>query len=165
MHRLLFVIHIYRGIMMDKGDHGKKSDKDELQIINRIVDDSRRGSIWGVRAALMSIPESERGALLNQHDELGDTALAAACSHGHVSMTEYLLGIPGVDPNIGAARTKFTPLILAAARGHKTIVEKLVHLSIIDTGLKDINQKNAEEEAIYYGHDDIARIIGSAKPS
>ena len=144
---------------MDESDIDNKSDTNELQVIKKIVDDSRRGSIWGVKAALRSIPVSEQGALLNKRDGLGDTALAVACAYGHVTMTEYLLSIPGIDPNIGLERTKFTPLILAAAKGYKDIVEKLLHISIINTGLKDINKKNAEEEAIYYGHDDIALII------
>lgn len=146
---------------MEDGDKDIMSDfdNDTQKIIQKIVDYCRKGNIWGIRDILRSVPESEQRSLLNQYDKFGDTALIAASSNGHVTLMQYLLKIPGVDPNIGTERTQFTPLMLAAANGNKQIVEMLLHMPTINTEIKGINKMTAAEEAIYADHPDVSDMI------
>ncbi|KTC82100.1 ankyrin repeat domain-containing protein [Legionella cincinnatiensis] len=155
----------------DKHSKRKEHQKDSLhttedatqQMVSEIVEYCRKGSKWGVRAILDTVKEQQRGFLLNQHDRFGDTALTAAASGGHNGLLQYLLEIPGVDPNITTEGTRFTPLILAAAHGNSQIVDNLIKLSAINPEIKDINQMTAAEEATYSGHLEISTMITNRK--
>ena len=139
-------------------------DTTQKKIINEIVKYARAGNIWGIREILRQVPEPEQGTLLNKYDQFGDTALVVACSNGHVALTQYLLNIPGVDPNVGTENTHFTPLILAAANGRRRIVEMLLLCTTpIDAAATAINKMNADEEALYSAHPDIAAMIRSKR--
>ncbi|KAL4426071.1 hypothetical protein ABPG77_007867 [Micractinium sp. CCAP 211/92] len=59
--------------------------------------------------------------LLDDRDAAGDTALAAACRHGHAAVVEVLLG-QGADPNAGQE----APLTLACSAGCPRAVELLL---------------------------------------
>lgn len=130
--------------------------------IKDIVDQCRKGNLWGLKRILMTVPAEQHGSLLNKFDSFGDTALLAATSNGHETVVRYLLTIPGLDLNLAAQKTKFTPLIMSAANGYKNIVQLLLSNKSIVTGLKDINKMTAAEEAVYAHHDDIAEMIRSS---
>ena len=136
---------------------------DDEKIIQKIVDYCRNGNIWAVKAILVKIPASRHAALLNQVDQFGDTALVGASFGGHAHLMQYLLTIPGIDPNVPTMKTHFTPLIIAAANGSKRLVELLLQHSFINKHAKSINGMSADEEAIYADHMEIAAIIRSSK--
>ncbi|MFA6302373.1 MAG: ankyrin repeat domain-containing protein [Legionella sp.] len=130
--------------------------------IKKIVDQSRKGHLWGLKDILMAVPADQQGPLLNNCDSFGDTALLAAISNGHETVVRYLLTIPGLDLNLANERTQYTPLIMSAAKGYKTIVQLLLSNKSVVTGSTDINKMTAAEEAVYNHHDDIAQLIRSS---
>lgn len=129
------------------------------EMLSEIVECCRKGHKWGVKALLKKIKEDERGALLNQRDRFGDTALTAAAAGGHHSLVKYLLEIPGVNPNVTTEGTGFTPLIMAAAKGYSNMVDTLIKKPTVKLEIRDMNGLTAAEEAEYANHLDISNTI------
>ncbi|CAM3140685.1 Ribulose-5-phosphate 4-epimerase and related epimerases and aldolases [Legionella steigerwaltii] len=131
------------------------------EIISELVEHCRKGHKWGVTAILRKVNEQARGPLLNQRDHFGDTALTAAAAGGYDSLVKYLLKIPGVNPNVTTERTGFTPLIMAAAKGHANTVDTLIEEPTVELEIRDANGMTAAEEAEYSNHLDISDAITS----
>lgn len=127
--------------------------------LDTIIECCKKGDKWGVIRILSDLAKEERAKLLNQRDRFGDTALTAAASEGHNSVVEYLLEIPGVDPNVGTSGTCFTPLIMAAAKGYPDVVFTLLKKPEVTLEIKDINGLTAAEEAAHAHHLEISEII------
>lgn len=128
-------------------------------MVNSIVECCRQGNIWAVRRNLREVRPSEQATLLNKCDRFGDTALGVASSNGHITLTEFLISIPGVDPNKATEKTKFTPLMLAATQGNEKIVKLLLKLPTIDKAAISINRMTADAEALYANQKKMSDLI------
>lgn len=77
----------------------------------------------------------ERGAEVTVVDQKRSSILHWSCKTGNMEMTKYILSLDRVDIN-GRESTGRTPLMLAAMRGHRSVMELLVckgaDVSVVD---------------------------------
>jgi hypothetical protein len=105
---------------------------------------------------------------LNAHTEgdLGDTftLLTLACFNGHEDAVDLLLSQDDVQVNKGSRRLNWTPLYMAAMRGHSTIVERLIMGGAnVHTWTED--EQSALMVATIYGHTQIVQQLMEAGAS
>jgi len=90
-------------------------------------------------------------------DGNGATALHRSATHGHASMVEFLLTMPGVEVNTQDGNGS-TALIEATKANQLSIVKKLVE-SKAETDLTDASQKSAFMWATEKGFNEIVDIL------
>jgi len=84
-----------------------------------------RGSLSAVKAL------REHGADIAAEDRRGATALHLAMKPGRLDVVNYLLSVPGINPNHRDEKL-CTPLIIAAALGQVALVDRLAALGAVD---------------------------------
>ncbi|XP_046562244.1 ankyrin repeat domain-containing protein 50-like [Haliotis rubra] len=115
------------------------------------VDINRRG--YNKRTPVMTAGERgkkkivellvKHGADLSHRAPLGGNILNLACRGGKIEVVKYVLSLNTVDINTRGIK-KRTPVMIAAAHGHKEVVELLVK-NEADLSLRDSNGKNVIE--------------------
>ncbi|KAH9617208.1 hypothetical protein KSS87_005258 [Heliosperma pusillum] len=117
--------------------------------INSQIGDSLSGTDFEVEAAEV------RALVVNESNELGETALFTAAEKGHLDVVKELLKYANRDTLLQKNRSGFDPLHVAANQGHLEIVRLLLDH---DPGLlKTIGPSNATPliSAATRGHTDI----------
>ncbi|XP_046566467.1 ankyrin repeat domain-containing protein 29-like isoform X2 [Haliotis rubra] len=98
-----------------------------------------RAAGWGHRDVVELLVS--RGADVSLVDDDGDNVLHYACEGGYRKTVEFVLSLDGVDINSRGQRS-MTPVMLAALRGHRDVVEFLVSrgadVSLVDGVGNDI---------------------------
>lgn len=129
---------------------------------------SRSGEILALatKANLVAIVRLlvEGGVDLNYQDDQGETALHLAARSGHIECAKALLGGSETQKaNVDLAENIFgwTPLFVACAEGHLSIVEVLVDAGA-DTKRADTSGWTAQEHAALRGHVNIAEKLAAS---
>ncbi|XP_074276245.1 ankyrin repeat-containing protein ITN1-like isoform X2 [Silene latifolia] len=121
--------------------------------INSQIGDSLSGAEFEVEAAEV------RALVVNEVNELGETALFTAAEKGHLDVVKELLKYANKDTLVQKNRSGFDPLHVAANQGHLEIVEVLLDHQ---PGLiKTTGPSNATPliSAATRGHTDIVREL------
>lgn len=90
-------------------------------------------------------------------DHRGYTGLHKAVYYGHEHIVKLLLSVPGINVNIQDYWGN-TPLIISS-RGRANIVQLLLKVPGIDINAQNCLRENALYEAIWYGLEDIAKLL------
>lgn len=106
-----------------------------------------------------------RFAIVNELNEVGDTALFVACTKGHLNMVVELLKYTDRDSLVRKNRSGFDALHLAAREGHHDIVRLLLNQD--PTLSKTLGLSNATPliTAATRGHIDVVNELLSKDPS
>ncbi|XP_067660836.1 ankyrin repeat domain-containing protein 50-like [Haliotis asinina] len=133
------------------------------------VDINSRG--WNGRRPVMIAAEKgyqEMVELLEKHganlllsDRRGDNTLHRACCGGHFDVVKYILSLNSVDIN-SRGWLRRTPVMEAAEKGHKEVVELLVKHGA-DLSLYEKSGRNILHNACYRGLYDIVKYVLSLK--
>ncbi|KAK9699490.1 hypothetical protein RND81_08G177000 [Saponaria officinalis] len=127
--------------------------------INSQIGDGLSGAEFEVEAAEV------RALVVNEVNELGETALFSAAEKGHLDVVKELLKYANNDTLLQKNRSGFDPLHVAANQGHLEIVQVLLDH---DPGLlKTIGPSNATPliSAATRGHTEIVRELLSRDDS
>ncbi|KAL9226078.1 hypothetical protein vseg_001929 [Gypsophila vaccaria] len=127
--------------------------------INSQIGDSLSGDDFEVEAAEV------RALVVNEVNELGETALFTAAEKGHLDVVKELLKYASKDTLVQKNRSRFDPLHAAANQGHLEIVEVLLDH---DQGLiKTTGPSNTTPliSAATRGHTDIVKKLLSRDSS
>lgn len=100
----------------------------------------------------------------NKQQSDGWTALHYAVWLNKPDMVNYLIGVPGVDPNKQTYKCKYTALNRAVYWNRKECVEALLKSNHLDTSLCDCYGRTEEEFARCDGYYDIADMIACHEP-
>ncbi|XP_046562242.1 ankyrin repeat domain-containing protein 50-like [Haliotis rubra] len=101
----------------------------------------------------------KHGADLSHRAPLAGNILNLACRGGKIEVVKYVLSLNTVDINTRGIK-KRTPVMIAAAHGHKEVVELLVK-NEADLSLRDSNGKNVIELAREGGHLEVVQYVMS----
>ncbi|XP_067660035.1 ankyrin-3-like [Haliotis asinina] len=99
----------------------------------------------------------KEGADLSLVDKEGDNILHAACKGGNVKIVKYILEQRSADINL-RGKDMFTPVLIAAYRGHKDIFHELEKKSA-DLLIRDGNQNSILHLACKGGNIEIMKHI------
>jgi hypothetical protein len=114
------------------------------------------GNVKRARFARSGSTHSTASTDLNAHIELDHNAadaftlLTVSCFNGHEEAVDLLLKQDDVQVNKGSLRQNWTPIFVAAKRGHRGIVEKLL-MHGADVHAKTEDNQNALLAATTYG--------------
>ncbi|KAK4184223.1 ankyrin repeat-containing domain protein [Podospora australis] len=95
----------------------------------------------------------------NARDASGCTPLWKTAEAGSTAMSEELLNHEGVDIDAADTWTGNTPLLLAARRGYKEMVELLLRKSALDPVISDMEGRTALWYAAEKDHSEVAPIL------
>ncbi|XP_046562245.1 ankyrin repeat domain-containing protein 50-like [Haliotis rubra] len=112
---------------------------------------------WGTKQMVELLVK--HGADLSHRAALGGNILNLACRRGKIEVVKYVLSLNTVDINTRGFK-KRTPVMIAAAHGHKEAVELLVK-NDADLSLRDSNGKNVIDLAREEGHLEVVQYVMS----
>ncbi|XP_047316217.1 ankyrin repeat-containing protein ITN1-like [Impatiens glandulifera] len=114
----------------------------DLAAVKQILDDINSQMMGTLSEEEFHAEVSEiRASVVNEVNELGETALFTAADKGHIDVVKELLKYANKDSVSKKNRSGFDPLHIAASQGHHAIVQVLLDY---DPGLsKTIGQSNA----------------------
>ncbi|MEP7121252.1 MAG: ankyrin repeat domain-containing protein [Byssovorax sp.] len=143
-------------------DHGKMV---ELLLAHGadVRSKTRIGQTWIYKAAEGGHVEIlkmllDKGAPINDADALQWTPLGIACSGGHARAVELLLAQPAIDLALTTGKSRKSPLMVAAAKGHDDIVRQLLARGV-DVNARDEDGIGALQRATEGRHPSTAAIL------
>lgn len=108
--------------------HVKEYDEPDFDTMNDLDENGETPLINAVRTKKFALFNMliYLGADLNiQSTDIGETALTAACSMGHIQYAKSLISA-GADVNLPELKSGKTPLMQASMAGHREIVDLLI---------------------------------------
>ncbi|KNA22812.1 hypothetical protein SOVF_030620 [Spinacia oleracea] len=143
------------------------AQRGDLEAVKQILGGHINSQIGeGLSGAEFEVEAAEvRALVVNEVNELGETALFSAAEKGHLDVVKELLKYANKDTLTQKNRSQFDPLHVAVNQGHLAIVQVLLDH---DPGLiKTIGQSNATPliSAATRGHTDIVNELLSRDSS
>ncbi|KAJ6330451.1 hypothetical protein OIU76_009122 [Salix suchowensis] len=142
------------------------AQRDDLEAVKRILGEIDEQMIGTSSGADFDAEVAEiRSAVVNEVNELGDTALSTAAERGHLEVVKELLKYTTKDAISHKNRSGLDPLHLAASNGHQAIVQLLLEHD--PTMGKTVGQSNATPliSAATKGHSAVVHELLSKDPS
>ncbi|KAJ6406660.1 hypothetical protein OIU84_010217 [Salix udensis] len=142
------------------------AQRDDLEAVKRILGEIDEQMIGTSSGADFDAEVAEiRSAVVNEVNELGDTALSTAAERGHLEVVKELLKYTTKDAISHKNRSGLDPLHLAASNGHQAIVQLLLEHD--PTMGKTVGQSNATPliSAATKGHSAVVHELLSTDPS
>ncbi|CAL0310436.1 unnamed protein product [Lupinus luteus] len=141
----------------------QRGDVGSVKQILAEIDDQMMGTLSGAEfdAEVADI----RSAIVNEVNELGETALFTAAEKGHIDVVKELLTYSTKKALSFKNRSGFDPLHIAANKGHQAIVQVL--LDHDPQLIKTFAQSNATPliSAATRGHANVVELLLSQDPS
>lgn len=123
----------------------------------------KKGSLEALKAL---IPNLGTGEDLNSRDRLGKTVLHLVAENGNDEMARLIIQMgPNVDAEVRREDKRFsivhkyTPLMIAASRGHSTIVKLLLDQGAQDLEMCPSSGKTSLQLAAQGGHVEVLQVI------
>ncbi|XP_010101516.2 ankyrin repeat-containing protein ITN1 [Morus notabilis] len=103
------------------------AQRGDLAAVKQILDDIDSQMVGSLSGAELDAEVAEiRAAVVNEVNELGETALFTAADRGHLDVVKELLKYSNKEPVSKKNRSGFDPLHIAANQGHHAIVQVLL---------------------------------------
>ncbi|XP_073124814.1 ankyrin repeat-containing protein ITN1-like isoform X1 [Henckelia pumila] len=103
------------------------AQKGDLVAVKQILDDINSQMVRTLSGADFDIEVAEiRASVVNEVNELGETALFTAADKGHINVVKELLKFSNKETLTKKNRSLFDPLHIAASHGHHEIVQVLL---------------------------------------
>ncbi|KAL5569170.1 hypothetical protein UlMin_025745 [Ulmus minor] len=103
------------------------AQRGDLAAVKQILDDIDSQMVGSLKGAEFDAEVAEiRAAVVNEVNELGETALFSAADKGHLDVVKELLQYANKETVSKKNRSGFDPLHIAATQGHHAIVQVLL---------------------------------------
>ncbi|XP_048250449.1 serine/threonine-protein phosphatase 6 regulatory ankyrin repeat subunit A-like [Haliotis rufescens] len=148
---------------------GGQVDMVKYVLSQKVADINSRGQ-FGRTPVMMAVGAGHRqvfdllvtqGADVSLVDDDGDNILHVACLGGHLDMVKYVRSQKVADIN-GRGKFGWTPLMVAAEKGHRQVFDLLVKEGA-DVSLVDDNRNNILHVACLGGQVDMVKYVLSQK--
>lgn len=142
------------------------AQRGDLAAVKQILDDINSQMVRTLIGADFDAEVAEiRASVVNEVNELGETALYTASERGHLEVVKELLKYSDKETLLKRSRLEFDPLHVAASQGHHAVVQLLLDHDI--TLCKTRSQGNATPliTAASKGHTDVVNELLSKDPT
>ncbi|KAH6761979.1 Ankyrin repeat family protein [Perilla frutescens var. hirtella] len=103
------------------------AQRGDLAAVKQILDDINSQMVGSLSGSDFDLEVAEiRASLVNEANELGETALYTAAEKGHIEVVKELLKYANKETLSKKNRSLFDPLHIAASQGHHAIVQVLL---------------------------------------